>query len=185
MRAVKGKNSKPLPIPETLKHLTKKEVQAEKARRLFPDFIGMTQPRLAIDGFHRKYYEVLDRFARGDIRKLIVTIPPQHGKSQGSTVGLPAYLLGVNPDLRIALASYNLSLASRFNRQIQRMMDSKSYRTLFPGSRLKAPGSKENYIRSAEEFEVIGQEGGVIAVGREGALTGNPVDVMVIDDLYR
>lgn len=185
MCAVKGEKNVSLPIPEGLKLLTKKEVQAEKARRSFSDFIRIVHPRLSGNGFHRQYYEVLDRFARGEIRKLIVTIPPQHGKSQGSTVGLPAYLLGRNPQLRIAVASYNLSLASRFNRQIQRLMDSKSYRTLFPGSRLKTPGSKENYIRSAEEFEVVGHGGGVISVGREGALTGSPVDVMIIDDLYK
>lgn len=185
MCAVKDENKVSLPIPESLKQLTKKEVQAEKARRSFPDFVRMTSPRLSATAFHCQYYQVLDRFARGEIRKLIVTIPPQHGKSQGATVGLPAYLLGRNPELRIAVASYTLSLASRFNRQIQRLMDSKSYRALFPASRLKTPGSKENYIRSAEEFEVVGRGGGVISVGREGALTGSPVDVMIIDDLYK
>ena len=165
--------------------LTAQDIRAEKSRRAFPDFVRMVQPRFSMDTYHQHYYAVLDSFARGDIRKLIVTIPPQHGKSQGATVFLPAYLLGKNPELRIAIASYNHSLASRFNRQVQRVMDTKNYRGVFPGSRLKNPGSKENYIRSADEFEVVGHTGGVVAVGREGALTGSPVDVMIIDDLYK
>ena len=175
----------PQPFGGKAGKLTRREVQTELARRHFRDYARLVQPGLSGSLFHRNYYEVLDRFARGEIRKLIVTIPPQHGKSQGASVLLPAYLLGKNPELRIAIASYSLSLASRFNRQVQRVMDSKTYRTVFPAPRLKAPGSKENYVRSAEEFEVVGHSGGVIAVGREGALTGNPVDVMIIDDLYK
>ena len=181
----KAPDSSAGPLPAKAVYLTKAEVRAEKARRAFPDFVRTVRPGLSGDAFHQRYYEVLDRFARGEIRKLIVTLPPQHGKSLGSTILLPAYLLGRAPQLRIAVASYNLSLASRFNRQIQRLMDTKSYRTVFPDSRIKTPGSKEQTIRTAEEFEVAGHPGGVISVGREGALTGNSVDVMIIDDLYR
>jgi predicted phage terminase large subunit-like protein len=165
--------------------LTRQEIRAEQARRHFPDFVRMVQTRLALTPFHQHYYEVLDAFARGELRRLIVTVPPQHGKSLGATVLLPAYLLGENPDLRIAVASYNLSLACRFNRHIQRIIDTKSYRAIFPTTRLKAPGSRENYLRTAEEFEVVAAQGGVLSVGREGALTGSPVEVMVIDDLYK
>lgn len=169
-----------------IKNLSGLAVQAELARRAFPDFVRFIHPRLAITPFHGNYYRVLDRFARGEIRKLIVTIPPQHGKSQGASVMLPAYLLGLNPDLRIAIASYNLTLATKFNRQVQRVIDSGSYARVFPGTRLKQSASKEkNYIRTADEFEIIGRDGGLLSVGREGTLTGNPVDVMIIDDLYK
>jgi len=61
------------------------------------------RPDLHVGAFHRAYYEVLNAFAHGRIRKLFVTIPPQHGKSEGSTRLLPAYLFGINPDLRIAV----------------------------------------------------------------------------------
>ncbi|MCD8186484.1 MAG: hypothetical protein LUD68_08600 [Rikenellaceae bacterium] len=93
--------------------------------------------------------------------------------------------MGKNPDLRIVIVSYSLSLAARFNRQVQRVIDSSAYGRIFPETRLKKPGSRENYIRTAEEFEVTGHAGGLLCVGREGDLTGNPVDVMIIDDLYK
>jgi predicted phage terminase large subunit-like protein len=169
-----------------MKDVSKTAVRAELARRHFCEFVRFVQPRLALSPFHRTYYETLDRFARGELRKLVVTIPPQHGKSTGSSILLPAWLLGRDPDLRIALASYNLHLASRFNRQVQRLIDSKNYRLVFPETRLReSPRQDKAAIRTADEFDLVGRAGGLLSVGREGTLTGNPVDVMIIDDLYK
>ena len=50
---------------------------------------------------------------------------------------LPAYLLGRNPDLRIAIASYSASLASKFNRRVQRIIDSPEYAAFFPETTIK------------------------------------------------
>jgi predicted phage terminase large subunit-like protein len=169
-----------------MKSVSKTAVRAELARRHFGEFVRFVQPRLAHSPFHRTYYDTLDRFARGELRKLAVTIPPQHGKSTGSSVLLPAWLLGRDPDLRIALASYNLHLASRFNRQVQRLIDSKSYRQVFPDTRLRSSLREDRAaLRTADEFDLVGRAGGLLSVGREGTLTGNPVDLMIIDDLYK
>ena len=107
--------------------LTKEMAAAELARRSLTDFVRVVRPDLSTTAFHRRYYRTLDAFAGGKIRRLIVSIPPQHGKSSGSSVLLPAYLLGIRPETKIALASYNLQLASRFNRQIQQTIDSAAY----------------------------------------------------------
>ncbi|MFQ8804965.1 MAG: terminase [Alistipes indistinctus] len=131
---------------------------------------------------------------------MIVSVPPQHGKSLGSSVLLPAYALGIRPGLRIALASYNLRLASRFNRRIQQLIDSAPYAELFPGhpaqtaarryrkqKEAAAPSAAGagNLVRTAEEFDLAGQSGGLLAVGREGSLTGNTVDLLILDDLFK
>ena len=87
---------------------------------------------MELSPFHRSYYSVLEAFAQGRIRKLIVSVPPQHGKSVGATTLLPAYLLGLDPDTRIAIASYSGTLASKFNRRVQRIIDSREYKELFP-----------------------------------------------------
>ena len=158
-----------MPIP------TPRQAAEELARRSLSDFARTMIPALDLTPFHRSYYDTLDRFARGEIRRLIVSIPPQHGKSLGSSVLLPAYLLGRQPDRRIALASYNLRLASRFNRQIQRLMDASAYRSIFPRTRLKRSSAKDRgTLRTAEEFELVGSRGGLLSVGRDGALTGRP-----------
>ena len=77
----------------------------------FATFAMTVYPFLSLDGFHRDYYRVLEAFASGRIRRLIVSMPPQHGKSVGSTTLLPAYMLGLDPDMRIAIASYSGTLA--------------------------------------------------------------------------
>ncbi|MBQ5931982.1 MAG: phage terminase large subunit [Tidjanibacter sp.] len=149
----------------------------EFTQKMFPSFRATP--------FHQRYYALLEAFAEGRVRRLIITIPPQHGKSLGSSVILPAWLLGRRPDLHIAIASYSASLAHKFNKRVQRIIDSKEYAELFPDTRIKAPGRSGTYQRTAELTEVVDHSGDLVAVGREGALTGNPVDVFILDDLYK
>ena len=151
----------------------------------FTNFATQIYPFLEIQPFHSVYYRVLDAFARGDIRRLIITMPPQHGKSVGATTLLPAYMLGLKPDTRIAIASYSGSLASRFNRRVQRILESREYSELFPDTTIKRGTKPANYIRTADEVEIIGREGALLSVGREGSLTGNRVDCFILDDLYK
>ena len=151
----------------------------------FSDFSKNVYPFLELETFHSNYYKVLEMFARGRIRKLIVTMPPQHGKSVGASTLLPAYMLGLNPDLRIAIASYSAALASKFNRRVQRIIDSSEYGEIFSKTRIKSAGRQGPYIRTSDEVEIIDCEGGLLSVGREGSLTGNRVDCFILDDLYK
>ena len=151
----------------------------------FSDFSKTVYPFLELESFHSTYYRVLEEFAAGRIRKLIVSMPPQHGKSVGASTLLPAYMLGLNPDLRIAVASYSASLASKFNRRVQRIMDSSEYGEKCPETRIKSLGRQSPYIRTSDEVEIIDHEGGLLSVGREGSLTGNRVDCFILDDLYK
>lgn len=142
-------------------------------------------PFLEEQPFHGAYYRVLEAFAKGRVRRLMVTMPPQHGKSLGATILLPAYLLGLDPDLRVAIASYSASLASKFNRRVQRILESEEYAALFPHTAIKRGGKPSNYVRTADEAEIVGREGSLLSVGREGSLTGNRVDCCILDDLYK
>ncbi len=151
----------------------------------FGTFALAVYPFLELQPFHRAYYRVLEAFAAGRIRRLIVTMPPQHGKSVGATTLLPAYVLGLDPDLRVAIASYSGALASKFNRRVQRIIESREYAALFPATTIKQGAKPPGYIRTADEVEVIGRRGGLLSVGREGALTGNRVDCFILDDLYK
>lgn len=149
-------------------------------------FARAVDSELQFTRFHRKYYEILSDFAHGKIRKLIISVPPQHGKSHGSSLLLPAYLLGLDPDLRICIGSYSFSLARKFGLGVQRMIESAHYQRLFPGTKLKGMSSERaTSVRTSEEFEIVGRKGGLKLVGREGSLTGNRVDVMILDDLYK
>ena len=139
----------------------------------FCEFATSVYPFLELQWFHRTYYRILEAFAEGRVRRLIVTMPPQHGKSVGASTLLPAYLLGRDPDLRLAIASYSASLASKFNRRVQRIIDSSEYAAFFPETTIKHGARPPEYLRTADEVEIIGHRGGLLSVGREGSLTGN------------
>ncbi|MBO7189819.1 MAG: phage terminase large subunit [Alistipes sp.] len=151
----------------------------------FKEFSKTVYPFLEFTQFHDSYYSVLEAYAEGRISKLIVSVPPQHGKSMGATTLLPAYMLGIDPDMRIAIASYSGTLASKFNRRVQRILDSKEYSQIFPDTTIKQGVKPLGYIRTSDEVEIIGHKGELISVGREGALTGNRVDCFILDDLYK
>lgn len=151
----------------------------------FTDFAREVYPFLDMQAFHCRYYRLLELFARGRIRRLIISMPPQHGKSVGASTLLPAYMLGLNPDLRIAIASYSSMLASKFNRRVQRIIESREYGALFPDTTIKQGGRPPQYIRTSDEVEIVGHDGGLLSVGREGSLTGNRVDCFILDDLYK
>lgn len=164
------------------------EVLNELARRHLTDFTERVMPEFKKTQFHATYYKVLHLFAIKKIKNLIVTIPPQHGKSTGSTINLPAYILGKKPNTKIAVASYSSTFAKKFNREIQRLIDSETYFNVFHGTTLNDSNVvtvSSSYLRNSEEFEIVGHRGGLKSVGRGGSLTGNPVDVMIMDDLYK
>lgn len=115
-------------------------------------------------------------------------MPPQHGKSWGSSKFMPAYIFGINPDTQMALMSYSTTFARKFNRQLQRVIDTSEYREIFPNTQLNGENvstPSRGYLRNADEFEIVDHLGSFKAIGREGALTGNPVDVLIFDDLYK
>lgn len=153
------------------------------ARRWLGYFARVIVPGLHMAGFHRVYYAILDAFARGDIRKLIVQMPPQHGKSQGSSRLLPAFLLGHDPSLKICIGSYSTTIARDFNRDVQRIMQGDEFRAVFPGVNL--PGGESSYQCNSDVTELPGTGGWLRAVGRGGSLTSKTVDVSILDDVYK
>ncbi len=160
----------------------------ELARRSLLSFTKYTMPEFKAAPMHEVYYDILDRFAKGLIKKLIISMPPQHGKSEGSTRRLPSYILGKDPNKKVAICSYNQPFARKFNRDNQRIIDSQAYNNLFPKTTLNKSrfnDESSNEMRSADEFEIVDHRGSVKVVGRGGALTGNPVDVAIMDDLYK
>ena len=148
----------------------------DNAQSYLVDFTQWTFSSYEVSEHHRRYSEALDKFASGKIKNLMVFMPPQHGKSELCSRRLPSKLLGDNPNLRIALVSYNHSFASKFNRDIQRIIDSEDYRKVYPNTILagkSAKGAVGTWLRNSEEFEVVGYKGSFISVGVGGGLTGS------------
>lgn len=164
------------------------ELLRRASREQLLSFTYSTMPTFRPASFHHQYYSTLTDFAHGDIKKLMVFMPPQHGKSEGSTRRLPAFLLGRNPDARVAIVSYSAPKARKFNREIQRIIDTEEYRAIFPDTRLNTKNITSvagSWLRNADECEIVGHRGSFKTVGVGGALTGEPVDILIMDDIYK
>lgn len=165
-----------------------KEIVKAAARKDLLAFSRFMQPNMDVQPFHKVYYSILNMFAYGKIKKLIVTIPPQHGKSEGSSRKLPSFLLGLNPDLKIAIGSYATGLSRDFNSDVQKIIDTPEYREVFPGTflaRTNKVSYNNIYKRNTDVIECVGHTGSLRTVGRGGPLTGKPVDIMILDDVYK
>lgn len=169
--------------------ISPKKARIELSRRHFRDFIAYTKPDYTFNWHHSMLCEKLERFARGEFKKLMVFMPPQHGKSQLTTRHLPAFLLGIRPSAKISVCCYSATLAQSFNRDIQRIIDDVPYHDIFPGTYLSASNvttdAHGSYLRNADIFETIGFRGFVKTVGVGGSLTGTPIDVGIIDDPFK
>jgi hypothetical protein len=176
-------------LKRSLQQLNLGELEAELARRHLADFVSLTKPDYEFNWHHRVICDAVDKFAKGTIKKLLIFAPPQHGKSELTTRRLSAFLLGMDPRLRIAVISYAKDLAMGFNRDIQRIIDDYSYKAIFPNTILNksnvVTNVKSGYLRNNTMFETVPYKGSVRTVGVEGSLTGFTVDVAIFDDLYK
>ena len=167
-----------------LAHKTLKSMSRERLLQ----FTYSTMPSFLATPFHKHYYSILTDFALGKIKKLMIFMPPQHGKSEGSTRRLPAFILGLRPDTKIGIVSYSATKARKFNREIQRVIDNEEYRSLFPETKLNASNLQTvsgGWLRNVDECEIVGCRGGFRTVGVCGPLTGEPIDVLIMDDIYK
>ena len=129
-----------------------------------------------INALHsRAISEALDKIARGEIRRLLLTVAPRHFKSYQASVALPAYLLGRDPSLRIICASYGSDLADTFASQTRDIMRSPDYHSLFPQTRLRSKTPPVADLRTTEN-------GYRFATSIGGVLTGKGADIAIIDD---
>lgn len=164
------------------------ELVRAAARKRLINFARYMQPDLVLEPFHVVYYTLLDMFAHGKIRRMIVQQPPQHGKSEGSSRKLPAFMLGLDPDRKICIGSYAATIARDFNRDVQRIIDTPRYRELFPGTYLNGSNvvtMANTYLRNSDVIEMVGRKGSLRVVGRGGSLTSKTVDVSILDDVYK
>lgn len=95
----------------------------------------------------------------------------------------PAYALGRNPDLSIIATSYSADLASRMNRDVQRIIESEEYRAIFPGVHL--PGKNSSQFRTSDFFEVEGHRGSYRSAGVGGGITGMGGNILLLDDVLK
>lgn len=163
----------------------RKAVNKKLSQTDFVNFLLYANPSFQLKWYHRVVAEHCQKLLNGEIKNLMVFIPPQHGKSEIISRLFPAWALGRNPDLKIVGSSYSADLAEQFSRSIQRTIDSEEYHEIFPNTFLNGSNVRTDvrgYLRNVDIFECVGHKGFYKAVGVCGGLTGTPVDIAIIDD---
>ena len=132
-------------------------------------------PGFELAAHHELIVDMLELVERGEILRLLICLPPRHGKSLLASLLFPAWFLGRNPQKEIICASYGQDLADDFGRQVRNLVNDPKHRFIFPEFRLTADSNSMRRFRSDAG-------GGYFAVGRGGAVTGRGADLLILDD---
>ena len=136
-------------------------------RAMWPDFIA---------GRHHKIIaEKLERVASGELKRLIVNMPPRHTKSEFASYLFPAWMIGKNPEMKIIQATHTTELAVGFGRKVKNLLERDEYKEIFSESSLAADSKASGRWDTA-------RGGMYYAVGVGSNLAGRGADLCIIDD---
>jgi predicted phage terminase large subunit-like protein len=153
--------------------------QMSAARESLLNFTRLTYPTYVAEAPHELITQKLDGVVAGEIKRLMIFMPPQHGKSELVSIRLPAYWLGKRPDDPVILTSYSASLAHKNSRAARDIVESDLYKSIFPGVETRKDS------RAVDRWQLKGRRGSVLAAGADGPLTGNGGLLGVIDDPFQ
>lgn len=119
----------------------------------------------------------LEKVERGEIDRLMIFMPPRHGKSQSTTETFPSFFIGKDPTRRVIEISYGKKFAQKFGNSNRRKLIEFG-ETLF-GVRL------DNTNNSKTDWSIAGNTGGMISVGLMGGITGEGADLLLLDDIIK
>ena len=143
-------------------------------------------PQYRLARHHLIIAQHLEAVERGDIKRLMITMPPRHGKSMLASEFFPAWYMGRNPDHYVVTATYGQELADDFGRKVKRQIEDPAYQRVFPGVRLSSDSraSSRFLLESGDggyEYATA-QRGAYYAVGVGGPLTGRGSHLLIVDD---
>lgn len=159
-------------------------VEAELASRILSrrSLLAFTQrinPLYDAGWVHKDICRRLEKFSQDVADKksprLMILMPPRHGKSELGSRMFPAWHLGRHPDHEVIACSYNVGLAMSFSRKVKETINDPAYQPVFE-TRLNPD------FQGAEEWGVDGKRGGYVAAGVGGGITGKGAHVLTIDD---
>lgn len=150
-----------------------------KSRKLcqerFIKFVDEVWPSFISGRHHEKMAAAFERVASGELKRLIINMPPRHTKSEFASYLLPAWFLGKYPAKKVIQTSHTAELAVGFGRKVRNLVDQEVYKRIFPGVGLQADS------KAAGRWNT-NQMGDYFAIGVGGAVTGKGADLLIIDD---
>ena len=128
---------------------------------------------------HGKHHEIMadafERVVRGELKRLIINMPPRHTKSEFASFLLPAWFLGKFPTKKVIQTSHTAELATDFGRKVRNLVDNPTYKEIFPNVSLQSDSKAAGRWNTSHG-------GTYFAIGVGGAVTGKGADLLIIDD---
>ena len=157
-----------------LELLNEKKTQ-EKAEQSFLDFVETMWPAFIKGDHHEIMADAFERVASGELKRLIINMPPRHTKSEFASYLFPAWFLGKYPEKKIIQTAHTAELAVGFGRKVRNLIGNDDYQKVFKGIELSSDS------KAAGRWNT-NKGGDYFAIGVGGAVTGKGADVLVIDD---
>lgn len=169
--------------------LLERQQKAVEARERFMTFVKFTSPdqddpndvsksKYKNARHHDAIARVIEEVVAGNIRFLILTMPPRHGKSELVSRRLPAWLMGLFPEQHGIVATYSDDFAAEFGKEVRSIVKMPQYRQVFPETGLMRGGAASDKLQTTK--------GGQWSfVGRGGGLTGRGGHILICDDLIK
>jgi predicted phage terminase large subunit-like protein len=151
--------------------------EKKKESKIHSDFLTFVKhmwPEFIEGSHHKIISEKFNKLATGEIKRLIINMPPRHTKSEFASTLLPAWMIGKHPDLKIIQSTHTTELAVRFGRKAKNIIDSEEYKKIF-----KTTLREDS--KAAGRWET-NSKGEYFAAGVGGAITGRGADLLIIDD---
>jgi predicted phage terminase large subunit-like protein len=146
----------------------------ERSKESFLYFVTQMWPVFISGAHHKVMADAFERVARGELKRLIINMPPRHTKSEFASFLLPAWFLGKFPHKKIIQTAHTAELATGFGRKVRNLVSSEPYQKVFQtklSSDSKAAGRWNTHMG-----------GDYFAIGVGGAVTGKGADLLIIDD---
>ena len=148
--------------------------KVEKSKESFLYFVTQMWPIFISGSHHKIMADAFERVANGQLKRLIINMPPRHTKSEFASFLLPAWFLGKFPHKKIIQTAHTAELATGFGRKVRNLVSSEPYQKVFQtklSSDSKAAGRWNTHMG-----------GDYFAIGVGGAVTGKGADLLIIDD---
>ena len=153
-------------------------------------------PQYQLAAHHRLIARHLEMVERGEIDRLMITMPPRHGKSMLASEFFPAWYMGRNPDHYVVTATYGQELADDFGRKVKNQLEDPIFQEIFPGVCLADDSKSAKRFHISKETagtwskeggyeHATAQRGAYYAVGVGGPLTGRGAHLLLVDDPVR
>lgn len=150
-------------------------LKRERGQKHFMDFVKIMWPNFIGGRHHGIMANAFERVARGELKRLIINMPPRHTKSEFASYLLPAWFLGKFPDKKIIQSSNTADLAVGFGRKVRNLVDGEIYSKVFPNVALRHDS------KAAGRWST-NANGEYFAIGVGGTVTGKGADLLIIDD---